>query len=114
MQMLKLPGMHLARRIPKAWLGWMQMPYLLDLHLYLSRPLSPAPVQPLHQAAAAAAALSNDVSMFGTIPQVSIDDSDPASLDCMFGRTRFVEFLFRALASAVVGACPRERESGIQ
>ena len=48
-----------------------QMPYLLDLHLYLSRPLQPAPVQPIHQAAAAAAALPNDISMFGTIPQAS-------------------------------------------
>ncbi|KAK9865158.1 hypothetical protein WJX84_010261 [Apatococcus fuscideae] len=50
-----------------------EMPYLLDLHLYLSRPLQPAPVQPIHQAAATAASMPNDVSMFGTIPQVALD-----------------------------------------
>lgn len=47
-----------------------EIPYLIDLHLFLSRPLSPAPVQPLQQAAAAAAELDPSASVYGTFPQV--------------------------------------------
>ena len=84
----------------------MQMPFLLDLHLYLSRPLQPAPVQPLHQAAAAAAALSNDVSMFGTIPQVSMITQPQHVLTACLGRFWLVVFPFSIVAS--------ESQSGIQ
>jgi ATP-dependent RNA helicase DDX54/DBP10 len=72
-----------------------EMPYLIDLHLYLSRPLRPAPVRSLKEAAAAAEANSihgggsidgdvsgsamnttriGDSSIFGSFPQSVLDD----------------------------------------
>lgn len=48
-----------------------EIPYLIDLHLFLSRPLAPAPVQSLQQAADAAATLDPSSSVYGTFPQVS-------------------------------------------
>jgi ATP-dependent RNA helicase DDX54/DBP10 len=47
-----------------------ELPYLLDLHLFLSRGVQPAPVASLAQAAAAAGEASSDVSLYGTFPQV--------------------------------------------
>ena len=47
-----------------------ELPYLIDLHLFLSRPLTPAPVRSLQQAAAAAADLDPSTSVYGTFPQV--------------------------------------------
>jgi ATP-dependent RNA helicase DDX54/DBP10 len=60
-----------------------ELGYLLDLHLYLSRPLAPAPVRGLTEAAAAAAAgegLSgggagaDGASQYGAFPQAALDD----------------------------------------
>ena len=48
-----------------------ELPYLLDLHLFLSRGVQPAPVASLAQAAAAAGGASSDVSLYGTFPQVN-------------------------------------------
>ena len=47
-----------------------ELPFLLDLHLFLSRPLRPAPVQGITEAAAAAAGLPRDASLYGSFPQV--------------------------------------------
>lgn len=47
-----------------------ELPYLLDLHLFLSRPLAPAAVQSVRQAAQAAEELARDTSLYGTFPQV--------------------------------------------
>ena len=47
-----------------------ELPYLIDLHLFLSRPLIPAPVRSLQQAAAAAPDLDPSTSVYGTFPQV--------------------------------------------
>lgn len=47
-----------------------ELPYLIDLHLFLSRPLVPAPVRSLQQAAAAAPDLDPSTSVYGTFPQV--------------------------------------------
>ena len=47
-----------------------ELPYALDLHLFLSRPLLPAPMQSLQQAAAAAETMDPQASMYGTFPQV--------------------------------------------
>ncbi len=47
-----------------------ELPYLIDLHLFLSRPLIPAPVRSLQQAAAAASDLDPTISVYGTFPQV--------------------------------------------
>ena len=47
-----------------------ELPFLIDLHLFLSRPLKPAPVQGIAEAAAAAAGLGHDCSVYGTFPQV--------------------------------------------
>ena len=47
-----------------------ELPYALDLHLFLSRPLLPAPMQSLQQAAAAAETMDPQTSMYGTFPQV--------------------------------------------
>ena len=47
-----------------------ELPFLLDLHLFLSRPLRPAPVQGIAEAAAAAGeGLPADGSIYGTFPQ---------------------------------------------
>ncbi|GAB4823750.1 hypothetical protein N2152v2_010796 [Parachlorella kessleri] len=51
-----------------------ELPYLLDLHLFLSRPLAPAPVQSVQAAAQAAASLGHDGSLYGTFPQAALDD----------------------------------------
>lgn len=48
-----------------------ELPYLIDLHLFLSRPLIPAPVRSLQQAAAAAPDLDPSTSVYGTFPQVA-------------------------------------------
>lgn len=47
-----------------------EMPYLLDLHLFLGRPLGPAPLQSLQAAAALADSLPPDSSLYGCFPQV--------------------------------------------
>ena len=47
-----------------------ELPYLLDLHLLLSRTVVPAPSVPLLQAAEAASSLSASASVFGMVPQV--------------------------------------------
>ena len=49
-----------------------ELPYLLDLHLLLSRTVAPAPAVPLLQAAQAATSLSASASMYGMVPQVCI------------------------------------------
>ena len=47
-----------------------ELPYLLDLHLFLSRPLQPAPVVPLAEARKAADCLDVASSLYGSFPQV--------------------------------------------
>jgi hypothetical protein len=48
------------------------MPFLLDLHLFLSRPLTPAPVQGIREAAdAAQGAAFGPSSIYGAFPQAS-------------------------------------------
>ena len=47
-----------------------ELPYLLDLHLFLSRPLQPAPVVPLSAARLAANSLDAASSLYGSFPQV--------------------------------------------
>ena len=49
-----------------------ELPYLIDLHLFLSRPLIPAPVRSLQQAAGAAPVLDPSTSVYGTFPQVPV------------------------------------------
>ena len=49
-----------------------ELPYLLDLHLLLSRPVTPAPAVPLLQAAQAASTLSASASTYGMAPQVHL------------------------------------------
>ena len=63
-----------------------ELPYLLDLHLFLSRPITPAPIRPLKEAAAAAATagtsgnranggtVAGDASIYGTFPLAALDD----------------------------------------
>ncbi len=48
-----------------------ELPYLLDLHLFLSRPLRPAPVQSIAAAAAAANDADPQTSVYGAFPLVS-------------------------------------------
>lgn len=48
-----------------------ELPFLIDLHLFLSRPLKPAPVQGIREAAAAVDQLGPDASLYGTFPQAS-------------------------------------------
>ena len=48
-----------------------ELPYLLDLHLFLSRPLFPAPLASVGEAAAAADELDPSTSTYGSFPQVS-------------------------------------------
>ncbi|KXZ47428.1 hypothetical protein GPECTOR_35g866 [Gonium pectorale] len=62
-----------------------ELPYLLDLHLYLSRPVKPAPLVPevappaadgadaAALVAAAASASSSDESVYGTLPAVVLE-----------------------------------------
>lgn len=52
-----------------------ELPYLLDLHLLLSRAVAPAPAAPLLQAAQAASSLPISTSLYGLIPQVGIHGS---------------------------------------
>ena len=47
-----------------------ELPYLLDLHLFLSRPVQAAPEQPLDAAAAAAERPDSGASVYGIFPQV--------------------------------------------
>jgi hypothetical protein len=51
------------------------LPYLIDLHLFLSRPLHSAPVRGLGEAAAAAEAarLAPGTSLLGAFPQVGAE-----------------------------------------
>lgn len=61
-----------------------ELPYLIDLHLFLSRPLAPAPVRPLQEAAAVFRAgiagrdpsgtALGDSSIYGTFPLAALDD----------------------------------------
>ncbi|GLI58727.1 hypothetical protein VaNZ11_000480 [Volvox africanus] len=78
-----------------------ELPYLLDLHLYLSRPVKPAPIVPeipspaaegADAAALVAAASGSDESMYGSLPAVVIDPlieharelvASAADLECM-------------------------------
>ena len=50
-----------------------ELPYLLDLHLFLSRPLQPAPVVPLAEARKAADCLDVASSLYGSFPQVLLE-----------------------------------------
>ena len=52
-----------------------EMPYLLDLHLFLARPLWPAPVQSIAAAAGAAAAADPETSVYGSFPLVSLESA---------------------------------------
>ncbi|PSC71287.1 DEAD-box ATP-dependent RNA helicase 29 [Micractinium conductrix] len=53
-----------------------EMPFLLDLHLFLSRPLRPATVQGIREATAEAATLVPQAgSVYGTFPQAALDDA---------------------------------------
>ena len=54
-----------------------ELPYLLDLHLFLSRPLRPADVQSISTAAAAESPEA-DTSVYGSFPQVSAPAMQPA------------------------------------
>lgn len=47
-----------------------ELPYLLDLHLFLSRPVRAAPEQTLSAAAVAAERLDTGASIYGSFPQV--------------------------------------------
>ena len=47
-----------------------ELPYLLDLHLLLSRPLTVAPAVPPPKAADAPLSLSASNSVYGLVPQV--------------------------------------------
>ena len=47
-----------------------ELPYLLDLHLFLSRPLFPAPLASVGEAAGAADELDPSTSTYGSFPQV--------------------------------------------
>lgn len=47
-----------------------ELPYLLDLHLFLSRPLRPAEVQSISDAATAAEIPEADTSLYGSFPLV--------------------------------------------
>lgn len=49
-----------------------ELPYLLDLHLFLSRPVQPAPAVSLSQAAAVAEQPTGDTSLYGLFPQVDL------------------------------------------
>ncbi|CAL8470205.1 g9747 [Coccomyxa elongata] len=51
-----------------------ELPYLLDLHLFLSRGVHPAPVTSLAQAAAAAGDADSGASLYGTFPQAALED----------------------------------------
>ncbi|KAL4439981.1 hypothetical protein ABPG75_002982 [Micractinium tetrahymenae] len=52
-----------------------ELPFLLDLHLFLSRPLRLAAVQGIREAAAEADTLAPDSgSLYGTFPQAALDD----------------------------------------
>ena len=55
-----------------------ELPYLLDLHLFLSRPLLPAPVAPLAAAREAADGMDPTTSLYGCFPQVTCLVSSPA------------------------------------
>ena len=48
-----------------------ELPYVLDLHLFLSRPLRPAEVQSVDAAAAAAGEQEAGTSVYGAFPLVS-------------------------------------------
>ena len=47
-----------------------ELPYLLDLHLFLSRPLRPAEVQSISDASSAAETPEADTSLYGSFPLV--------------------------------------------
>lgn len=53
-----------------------ELPYLLDLHLFLSRPLYPAPMASITAAAAAADDADPTTSAFGCFPQVRLPDRE--------------------------------------
>ena len=50
-----------------------ELPYLLDLHLFLARPLRPAPVQSIAAAAGAAESADLETSVYGSFPLVSLE-----------------------------------------
>ena len=50
-----------------------ELPYLLDLHLFLSRPVRAAPEQTLSAAAVAAERLDAGASIYGSFPQVGFN-----------------------------------------
>ena len=51
-----------------------ELPYVLDLHLFLSRPVRPAPVTSVAEAAAAAKILDPSISLLGSFPQVYLQN----------------------------------------
>ena len=59
-----------------------ELPYLLDLHLLLSRAVAPAPAAPLLQAAQAASSLSASTSLYGMVPQVRISCRQQPAIEC--------------------------------
>ena len=65
-----------------------ELPYLLDLHLFLSRPLRPAPVQSIADAAAAAEGTDPETSVYGAFPLVSFwnDCMKPRGMCCCYRR----------------------------
>ena len=67
-----MQGAHTAGRPGTAYslLTREELPYLLDLHLFLSRPVQAAPELPLAGAAAAAERPDSGASVYGTFPQV--------------------------------------------
>jgi hypothetical protein len=74
-----------------------ELPYLLDLHLFVARPLKPAEVQPLAGAAAAAESMEPGTSIYGTFPQVcwNMDADSVCALSgvCMHAEDVLCEWL---------------------
>jgi len=52
-----------------------ELPYLLDLHLFLARPLRPAPVQSIAAAAGAMQDADPETSVYGSFPLVSLESA---------------------------------------
>ena len=78
-----------AGRLGTAWslLTSEELPYALDLHLFLGRALRPAPVCSLAAAAEAACQLDAQSSLFGTFPQVRIMQGAGASACMILARS---------------------------
>ena len=76
-----------------------EMPFLLDLHLFLSRPLRPATVQGIREATAEAATLVPQAgSVYGTFPQVGGHPGSGWGALCRAAERRTVEYAAAAPA----------------